>query len=209
MKVLLINGSPRQEGNTYTALKEASAVLEAEGIQTKIAWIGSKPVRGCTACGACARNKNYRCVFEDDICNTMIEAAEKADGYLIGSPVYYAGANGSLISLLDRMFYAAGAKFAYKPGAGVAVARRAGTTLTVDQINKYFQINNMPIISSNYWAVAHGRLEGEAAQDAEGMQTMRGLGRNMAWLLKSLEAGRKTGITCPKGEPKTMTNFIR
>lgn len=191
------------------ALAHVAEALEAEGIDTELVWIGNKPIRGCIACGACARNGNHRCIFDDDICNELIAKAEDADGFIIGSPVYYAGANGSLIALMDRMFYAGGANFAYKPGAGVAVARRAGTTITTDQINKYFQICNMPVVSSNYWCVAHGRAEGEVAQDAEGLQIMRVLGLNMAWLLKSLEAAHQAGIDHPAFEQKVMTNFIR
>lgn len=213
MKVLLINGSPRKNGNTASALAEVAKTLEAEGVQTEIAWIGSKPVRGCTACGSCAQNNRTAssggCVFDDDVCNEMIARAAEADGYVIGTPVYYAGANGSLISLLDRMFYAGGSAFRFKPAAGVAVARRAGTTLSVDQINKYFQVNCMPIVSSTYWCDAFGRAEGEVAADVEGMHTMRTLGRNMAWMMKCLEAARAAGIETPEVEEKQFFNFVR
>ena len=196
MKALLINGSPRWKGNTNRALEEVAGALEAEGLECEIAWIGNKPIRG-------------RCVFDDDPCNELIAKAAEADAIVIGSPVYYAGANGSLIGLLDRMFYAGGPLMRFKPAAGVAVARRAGTTLTVDQINKYFQINCMPVASSTYWALAHGRAEGEVAGDGEGLHTLRMLGRNLAWLAKSLEAGRAAGIEPPAVEPKVMTNFVR
>ena len=209
MKALLINGSPRWKGNTNRALEEVAGALEAEGLECEIAWIGNKPIRGCIACGICSRNGNGRCVFDEDPCNELIAKAAEADAIVIGSPVYYAGANGSLIGLLDRMFYAGGPLMRFKPAAGVAVARRAGTTLTVDQINKYFQINCMPVASSTYWALAHGRAEGEVAGDGEGLHTLRMLGRNLAWLAKSLEAGRAAGINPPAVEPKVMTNFVR
>lgn len=209
MKVLLINGSPRKNGNTHLSLEAAAEALQEQGIESEILWIGSKPIRGCTACGACSRNGNHRCVFDDDVCNEFIAKAADFDGYIIGSPVYYAGLNGSLKSLLDRMFYAGSALFAYKPSAGIAVARRAGTTLTADEINKFFQINAMPVVSSSYWGVVHGRAEGEAAGDGEGLHTVRGIARNMAWLLKCIEAGKAAGIERPEAEPKPFTNFIR
>ncbi|WP_172135537.1 flavodoxin family protein [Adlercreutzia sp. ZJ473] len=209
MKVLLINGSPRREGNTNRALEEAAAALRAEGVEAEIAWIGSKPVRGCIACGACARSGESRCAFDDDCCNELIGKAAAADGIIVGSPVYYAGAAGSLIALLDRMFYAGGSLLRFKPAAGVGVARRAGAVEAADQINKYFQINCMPVISSTYWGLAYGRTPGEAERDGEGLHTMRQLGRNMAWMLKSLAAAREAGITPPEIEPKVMTNFVR
>ncbi len=209
MKVLLINGSPHKSGNTSLALAEVAKTLEAEGIETETAWISNKPVRGCTACGLCAKNGENRCVFDDDVCNEMIERAADCDGYVVGTPVYYAGANGSIVSLLDRMFYAGSSLFRFKPAAGVAVARRAGTTLAIDQINKYFQINCMPVVSSTYWCDAFGRAEGEVTADVEGMHTMRTLGRNMAWMLKSFEAARAAGIEKPEVEQKQPFNFIR
>ncbi len=209
MKVLLINGSPRMQGNTARALKEAAAALEAESIEAEVAWIGNKEIRGCIACGICSRNGNCRCVFDNDCCNDLIEKAAAADGIIVGSPVYYAGAAGSLIALLDRMFYAGGSRLRFKPAAAVGVARRAGAIEAADQINKYFQINCMPVISSTYWGVAFGRTPGEAAGDGEGMHTMRQLGRNMAWMLKSLEAAREAGITPPEIEPKVTTNYVR
>lgn len=209
MKVLLINGSPRKDGNTHAALEEVARTLEAEGIETQLEWIGKAPIRGCIACGMCAKNGDNRCVFDDDRCNALIEKAGEADGLIVGSPVYYAGANGTLISLLDRMFYAGGSLLRFKPAAGVAVARRAGTTLTVDQINKYFQINCMPVVSSTYWTLVHGQTPGQAPADGEGMRTMRNLGRNMAWMLKSLEAARAAGIEHPEPELQPFTNFVR
>ncbi len=209
MKVLLINGSPRMKGNTHRALEEVAATLKAEGVQTEIAWIGNKEIRGCIACGICGKKGDHRCVFADDPCNALIEKAAGADGLIVGSPVYFAGAAGSLIGLLDRMFYAGGSLMRFKPAAGIGVARRAGAIEAADQINKYFQFNHMPLVPSSYWGVAFGRLPGEAAGDGEGMHTMRSLGRDMAWMLKSLAAAREAGITPPEVEPKVMTNYIR
>lgn len=204
-KVLLINGSPHDQGCTYTALSEVAKSLEKYQVETEIAWIGKEAIRGCIACGACVRNGENRCVFDDDVTNSLIEKAIEADGLVVGSPVYYAGANGALISVLDRMFYSASSTFRGKPGAGIASARRAGTTLTIDQINKYFQISQMPGVSSNYWPMVHGRSPEDVLQDEEGLQIMRILGENMAWLLRCIE----TGPALPQGEPKIATNFIR
>ncbi len=207
MKVLLINGSPNEAGCTFTALSEAARILEEEGIETEMFQLGKKPIRGCIGCGGCV-NKG-RCVFDDDAVNRAIEKAEGADGYIIGSPVYFASANGALIALLDRMFYAAGKCFVYKPAAAVVSARRAGTTASIDEINKYFSIRNMPVVSSKYWTMVHGNTPEEVKQDLEGMQIMRTLGRNMAWMLKCIEAGKKAGIDAPGAETPVKTNFIR
>lgn len=209
MKVLLINGSPRWKGNTNRALEEAAAALQAEGVETELVWIGNKEIRGCIACGICHKTGDGRCVFGEDCCNDLIAKGAECDGFIVGSPVYYAGMAGSLRALMDRMFYAGGANFRFKPAAGIAVARRAGAIEAADQINKYFQINCMPVASSTYWALAHGRAEGEVAGDGEGLHTLRMLGRNLAWLAKSLEAGRAAGIEPPAVEPKVMTNFVR
>jgi len=208
MKVLLINGSPNERGCTYTALCEVAGALEKEGIQTEVFQMGKQPVRGCIGCGGCVRSGAGRCVFDDDAVNRALAKAEEADGYIVGSPVYFASANGSLIALLDRMFYA-GKRFAYKPAAAVVSARRAGTTASIDEINKYFSIRNMPIISSKYWTMVHGNTPDEVRQDLEGMQNMRVLGRNMAWMLKCLEAGKQAGIPIPETEMPVKTNFIR
>ncbi|MDR0515122.1 MAG: flavodoxin family protein [Coriobacteriaceae bacterium] len=209
MKVLLINGSPRKNGCTSVALAEVAKSLESHGIATEAAWIGNDPVRGCQACRTCAQKGARRCVFDDDVVNRLIEKAEAADGIIIGSPVYYAGVNGALIAALDRMFYAGGAAFAFKPAAGIASARRAGTTPTIDQLNKYFLISRMPIVPSNYWPMVHGSLPEDVTQDAEGLQIMRVLGQNMAWMLHCIEAGRAAGIEAPQTEQKVFTNFIR
>ena len=207
MKVLLINGSPNEKGCTYTALSEVAGALEKEGIETEIFHIGKKPIRGCIGCGGCTKNNN-RCVFDDDVVNQAIAKAEEADAYVIGSPVYFASANGALIAMLDRMFYA-GKCFAYRPAAAVVSARRAGTTASIDEINKYFSIRNMPVVSSKYWTMVHGNTPEEVKQDLEGMQNMRTLGRNMAWILQCLDAGKKAGIAIPEAETPVKTNFIR
>ncbi len=206
MKALLINGSPNEKGCTYTALSEVAATLEENGVETKIVPIGKQPIRGCIGCGGCA-GKN-RCVFNEDPVNALIEEMETADALVIGSPVYFASPNGNLTSLLDRFFYAGGC-FAHKPAAAVASARRAGTTVTLDDLNKYFQIRQMPVVSSTYWNMVHGNRPEEVQKDEEGLQTMRNLGRNMAWLLKCIEKGRKDGLEPPVNEHTYKTNFIR
>ncbi len=206
MKVLLINGSPNKNGCTYTALSEIEKELNKENIETEIFQIGNKPIRGCTACGKCSGN---RCIFNDDIVNKALEKCENIDGFIVGSPVYYASANGAVVSLLDRMFYAGGSLLKYKPAAAIASARRAGTTATLDVLNKYFTISCMPIVSSQYWNMVHGNNPDEVNQDLEGLQIMRTLGKNMAWLLKCIEAGKENGINIPEQEQKQRTNFIR
>lgn len=205
MKVLLINGSPNAKGCTFTALSEAAKVLQECGIETEIAQIGNKAVRGCIGCGGC-KEKN-RCVFQDDITNEMIEKMEKADGLIIGSPVYFASPNGNLISMLDRFSYA-GNCFAHKPAAAVVSARRAGTTATLDDLNKYFSIRQMPVVSSTYWNMVHGNCPEDVMKDEEGLQTIRNLGRNMAWMLKCIESGKENGILPPAAESGCRTNFI-
>lgn len=207
MKVLLINGSPHAKGCTYTALTEVAAALEAAGVATEIVHGAAKPVRGCTGCGGC--KDTHRCVFDDDIVNEYIDKLAEADGLVIGTPVYYSAPNGTLLCLLDRMFYAGGRNAWHKPGAAIASARRAGTTSSVDVLNKYFAITQMPIVSSTYWNVVHGNKPEEVVRDGEGMQTMRNLGRNMAWMLRCIEAGRQAGIEAPEAERGNRTNFIR
>ncbi len=204
MKVLLINGSPHREGNTFLALSEVAGALEAEGVLTEIVSIGNKAVQGCIACNKCY--ELGRCAFKDDLYNEIREKLQSADGIIIGSPVYYAGPNGSLCALLDRLFYSCSDLLEYKPAASVAVCRRGGASAAFDRLNKYFTILNMPVVSSRYWNSVHGRLPGEAVQDAEGLQVMRTLGRNMAWLLRSIH---QSGISRPEAEPPVMTNFIR
>lgn len=210
MKVLLVNGSPHPHGCTFTALEEVSGALRAEGIETEIFQIGVKPLSGCTACGKCV--KLGRCVFEDRV-NEFAEIAKDADGFVFGSPVHYASAGGAMTSFMDRLFYSdlcsARRSFHLKPAAAVASARRAGTTVTLDQLNKYFMISEMPVISSRYWNMVHGSTPDEVRQDLEGLQIMRILGRNMAWFLKCKEAGMNAGVPLPENEKRVFTNFIR
>lgn len=211
MKVLLVNGSPHKEGCTYTALSEVARSLKEEGIETEIFWIGNKPIGGCIACKACA--KLGRCAFEDTV-NEFVEKAKEADGYIFGSPVHYASATGNLTGFMDRAFYSAfqagkGDVFLYKPAATVISARRAGTTATYDQLNKYFGITQMPIISSRYWNMVHGSTPEDVKKDEEGMQIMKILGKNMAYYLKCIEAGKEKGIKRPEQETVHFTNFIR
>jgi multimeric flavodoxin WrbA len=205
MKVLLINGSSHKKGCTYTALEEVAKALNNEGIETEFIHIGNKAIKGCIGCNQCRPNE---CIFHDDLVNEVLLKMQQSDALVVGSPVYYASANGELISLLDRVFYA-GECFANKPGACIVSARRAGTTAALDQLNKYFTIANMPLVSSQYWNMVHGNTAEEVKQDLEGMQTMRRLGQNMAWLLKCIEAGKNAGVYAPTGEPREMTNFIR
>lgn len=207
MKVILLNGSTRKNGCTYTALAEVAKTLGAEGIETEIIQLGSEPIRDCTACGRCA--ELGKCVFVGDAAETLVEKAKTADGFVFGSPVYYAHPSGNVQSLLDRAFYSGGRFFAHKPAAAVVSARRAGTTASLDALNKYFTINQMPIVSSTYWNMVHGKTPDDVLKDEEGLQTMRNLGRNMAYLLKCIEAGKAVGIDAPKAERAHRTNFIR
>ena len=205
MKVLLLNGSPKGNGNTARALQEMESVFAAEGIETEIVHVGKEAVRGCIACGSCY--KNGKCVF-DDIVNTLAPKFQEADGLVVGSPVYYASANATLIAVLDRLFYSTHFPKAMKVGACVTVARRGGCSATFDGLNKYFTISGMPVASSQYWNSIHGGAPGEAEQDAEGLQTMRTLARNMAFLMKSIALGKeKYGL--PQKEKGIFTNFIR
>ena len=206
MKVILVNGSPREKGCTYTALCEVAGALEKNGIETEIFQVGAKPIAGCIGCNVCL--KNGRC-FVDDPVNEFVEKAKTADGFVFGSPVHYAAASGAITSFLDRAFYGKGNVFAGKPGAAVVSCRRGGAASAFDQLNKYFTINSMPVVSSQYWNQVHGNTPEEVLQDAEGLQMMRTLGNNMAWLLKCIQAGAAAGITFPEREPAMKTNFIR
>lgn len=208
MKVLLINGSSRKEGCTFTALTEVAKSLEMNGIDTEIIHLGANAIRDCVGCGACKGNDNG-CIFKDDIVNEIIEKAKTADGFIFGSPVYYAHPSGRILSLMDRLFYAGARHFAFKPAAAIVSARRAGTTASIDAITKHFTINQMPVVSSNYWNMVHGNSPDDVKQDLEGLQIMRVLGENMAWLLKCIEVGKNTGINPPQIEKKIWTNFIR
>lgn len=204
MKVLILNGSPRPNGNTSIATREMMQVFEAEGIEAEEIRVGSLEVRGCIACGTCA--EKGACVF-DDIVNEIAEKFEEADGLVLATPVYYASANGTLVSLLDRLFYSTSFDKTMKVGASVVCARRGGCSATFDELNKYFTISNMPVASSQYWNCVHGREKGEAEMDEEGKQTMRVLARNMSFLMKSIELGReKFGL--PEKEEHLWTHFI-
>lgn len=211
MKVLLVNGSPHKSGCTYTALKAVADELEKEGINTEIFWVGNKPIAGCIGCGTCARTG--KCVFDDCVAECRQKAAE-ADGFVFGSPVHYAAASGVATSFLDRLFYSesninGGKAFRLKPAAAVVSARRGGNTATFDQLNKYFTISQMPIVSSDYWNMVHGRTPADVEKDEEGLQTMRILADNMAYFLKCKAAADKAGVVPPEPQKKILTDFIR
>jgi len=210
MNVLLVNGSPHPKGCTYTALQEVAGTLNAEGIETRIFQVGTKPLAGCIACKKCA--ELGRCAFSDAV-NDFVDLAMDADGFVFGSPVHYAAASGAITSFMDRVFYSnsmAGRNAFYlKPAAAVLSARRAGTTAAFDQLNKYFTISEMPVISSRYWNMVHGAEPEDVKKDLEGLQTMRVLARNMSWFLKCKEAGRNAGVPLPVKEETIRTNFIR
>lgn len=205
-KVLLINGSPNQKGCTYTALLEAANALEKCGVESEILWIGKGAVAGCIDCGKCKDGSG--CVFDDAV-NRIAARLDEFDGFIFGSPVYYSAPSGQLCAFLDRLFFSAGRRMAYKPGAAVVSCRRGGATAAFDRLNKYFTISNMPVVSSQYWNQVHGNTPDEVRQDAEGLQTMRTLGRNMAWLIRCIEAGKRSGVDLPEREAGISTNFIR
>lgn len=206
MKVLLFNGSPNAHGCTYTALREIAKTLEAHGIDSEIFQIGTKPVAGCVACRACKAGSP--CIFDDGV-NALAARLDEFDAIVVGAPVYYAGPSGQSTAFLDRLFYSASAKLRGKPGAAVVSCRRGGASASYDRLHKYFGINSMPIVTSQYWNQVHGNTPEEVLQDEEGMQTMRTLGENMAWLLKCIEAGKAAGVPAPAYEPPLRTNFIR
>lgn len=207
MKVLLFNGSPRQNGCTATALGIIADRLSDQGIQSEMLWLGNDPVRDCIGCGGC--KSKGRCVFGDDVINEWIDKSAKADGFVFGAPVYYAHPRGAMLCAMDRMFYAGGKSFAHKPGAVVTSARRAGTTASLDALSKHLTIAQMPMVSSTYWNMVHGATPDDVMQDAEGVQTMRNLADNMAYLIKCIEAGKAAGITPPETQKTERTNFIR
>ena len=207
MKVLLINGSPRKEGNTATALAEVAKQLAKEGIESEVVWIGNKPIRGCAACGRCVANGLGRCVFDDDVCNRISEKFADVNALIIGSPVYYGQPNGALLSVIQRAFYSNGTNISATPAASIAVCRRGGATAAFECMNMPFQMMNMPVVTSQYWNIVYGRTPGEAAMDKEGMQTMQTLARNMAWLLKSTNGEKAPGR--PTDEPWDAMHFIR
>ena len=206
MKVVLINGSPNEKGCTYTALKEVADELQRQGVEAEIVHIGKAPVRGCLGCCGC--RKTGRCVFDDAV-NTLAETLIQADGLVFGSPVFYAGISGQLKCFMDRLFYSRGAQLSGKPAAAVVSARRGGCVSAFDDINRFFTINRMPVVSSQYWNQVHGNTPDEVRKDEEGLQILRTLARNMAWLLKNLEAGREAGVPEPEREAPLRTNFIR
>lgn len=208
MKVLLVNGSNHEKGCTYTALSEIARVLETEGVESEIFQLGAGPLRDCIACGKCAKLKNA-CTFDDDPVNELIKKAVEADGLIFGTPVYYAHPSGRILSALDRVFYSSRAALAHKPGAAIASARRAGNVASFDVLNKYFTIAQMPVVSSTYWNTVFGNTPDEVRRDPEGLQIMRNLGKNMAWLLKCIEAGKKQGVPPPEAEMAERTNFVR
>lgn len=206
MKILLINGSARQHGCTDRGLEEIAATLKAEGIDSEIIWIGNH-VRGCAACGQC--RKLGHCVFADDIVTEVAQKLDTADGIIVGTPVYYASPNGTVLAFLDRLFYSASSKLVRKPAACIAAARRAGTTASLDVILKYFTINQMPVVSSTYWNMIHGMNREDVDHDLEGLQTMRNLAKNMAWLVKAIDMAKKAGLADPDIDKSQKTNFVR
>jgi len=205
MKVLLINGSPNEKGCTFTALTEVANTLQSNGIETEMLYLGKKPIAGCIACGHCSQTG--KCVFDDKV-NEVVARLDEYDGIVVGSPVYYAGPSGQLTAFLDRLFYVKGSKMAGKLGAAVVSCRRGGASAAFDRLNKYFTISNMHIVGSQYWNQVHGFTPDDVRKDKEGLQTMRTLGQNMAWLLKCIEAGKKAGIEKPVYEPRESTHFI-
>lgn len=206
LKVILVNGSPHAKGCTYTALKEVEKALQKDGIETEIMQLGVKPISACIACGKCS--ETGRCFIDDQV-NVLLDKVHETDGFVFGSPVHFAAASGQLASFLHRVFYGRGRVFRGKVGAAVVSCRRGGAASAFDQINKYFTISGMPIVSSYYWNQVHGNTPEEVIKDAEGMQTMRNLGKNMAWLLKCIGAGKENGLIIPEPEKAIKTNFIR
>ena len=206
MKVLMINASPRFNGNTQLALEQVAATLATEGIDSEIVPLGTRPVRSCIACNKCQEQGLGRCIFDDDVCNKISARMDQADAIIVGSPVYYGQPNGGLLSLMQRMLYSAGAKFAGKPAAAVAICRRGGASAAYQMMLMPFEMMNMPLVTSQYWNIAYGREAGEAVKDMEGMQTMRTLARNMAWLLRKIHTGQGSA---PQHEPWQPMHFIR
>ena len=208
MKILMVNGSPHENGCTYTALKEMAKVFEREGVEYEILQIGRKPVSGCIACNSC-RSVKCRCSIDNDLVNIALEKAKDADAFVFGSPVHYAGLSGMMTGFLDRFFQCGEPVYKFKPAAGIVSCRRSGGTAALDQMNKYFTKSHMPVVTSQYWNCVHGNNPEEVVQDLEGMQTMRTLALNMIWLLRSIEAGRKAGVPLPEHEKRLGTNLIR
>ena len=207
MKVLLLNGSPHKNGCTHTALTEIAAELNRLGIDTQEFWVGNQPVRSCIGCGGCLQEK--KCVFTEDGVNACSQALQEADGFIVGAPVHYAGPAGACTAFLDRLFYGKSSLYAYKPAAAIVSCRRGGASASFDRLNKYFTISSMPVVSSQYWNSVHGNTPDEVRQDLEGMQIMRTLARNMAWMLRCIQAGKNAGVPLPEKEKRVNTNYIR
>ena len=207
MKVILINGSPRKNGNTFTALSEIAQTLQSEGIDAEIVWIGNKPLRGCIACGTCKTKGNGRCVFDDDVCNAISAKFAEADGFVFGSPVYYGQPNGALLAIMQRLCFSNGANMQNKPAAVVTICRRGGATAAFEALQMPLQMMNMPLATSQYWNIAYGREEGQVAQDTEGMQTMRTLARNLVWMIRGLRGENAPEL--PQREEWKPMHFIR
>ena len=208
MKVLLVNGSPHEKGCTYTALQEVANTLNRQGIRVEIFQLGNRPISGCIGCGACA--KIGKCFMRDQV-NEFLEKAAEADGFIFGSPVHFASGSGMMTCFMDRVFYVSFSTgvLSHKPAASVVTCRRAGATAAFDQLNKYFTVSNMPVVSSQYWNMIHGNTPEEIKKDLEGMQILRTLGNNMAWLLNCIKAGKDAGFDCPERERRIFTNYIR
>ena len=207
MKVMLVNGSPHHHGCTYTASEEVAKVLNSQGIETEHFWVGTKPIMGCIGCGKCSVGK--RCWYTDDTVNAFLQKVADTDGFVFGTPIHFAGSSGAIKPFMDRAFCSKLGLYANKPAAAIVSCRRGGAQGGFEDLNRYFTIANMPVVSSEYWNEVHGNTPEEVVQDLEGMQVMRQLGRNMAWLLQCIEAGRKAGVAEPEHEPKVKTNFIR
>ena len=206
MKVLILNGSSHTNGTTMIAIKETIKIFSAEGVETEVVQLGTKPISDCFQCHGC--RKSGKCVIDDGV-NAFVEKAKGADGFLFATPVYYAHPSGRIFDFLDRAFYSSGSVFAFKPAASIAVARRGGTTAALDALNKYFGMSQMPVVGSTYWNNLHGEVAEDALQDEEGLQTMRNLARDMIWMMKCIEAGRVSGIGYPETERGYRTNFVR
>ncbi len=210
MKVLLINGSNKTNGCTNRALEEVAKVLVENGVEYEIFQVGAEPIRDCIGCNQCsAKLKNNTCIFNDDVVNQLIKKASECDGFVFGTPVYYAHPSGRILSLLDRVFYAGSRVFKHKPAFAIASARRAGTTASIDVLNKYFMFAQMPVVSSSYWNMVHGNIPEQVEQDLEGLQTMRNAARNLVWLMKCIELGKVNNVEPPKNESGVRTSFIR
>lgn len=209
MKVLLINGSTRKNGNTSAVIGEMVGILQAQGLETEVFWVGNGPIRDCTGCGTCKKNKDNACVFKDDYINDLIAKCQEADGFVFGTPVYYSHPSGALLSALNRVYYAAGNVLRGKPGCSFAIARRGGASLALQVLNQYFLYNEMPLVSGSYWAMLHGARPEEVLQDAEGIQTIQNMTRNLIHVMKSLKSARDNGLEKPQNEYGARTNFIR